>query len=203
MNGSSDLRPFKYYWPFKNHFSSFSGMFQMLEDATWARLAMAMSALKGFEEDNNMLKKSTLYLSTISFQTKPVPQVCESCCRNQRGQSDCSWFWRRPPHRYHDLFLKPWLRPSFFGKKKKPITFSVSWHCFRSCNRGSDSNPRGRSTKSRQRRSHSEDSLWLARLATDYRFESGLLESIKIFWVSLLSLCEHFWPYLTVCSPLP
>ena len=126
MNGSSDLRPFKCYWPFKkSFFSSFSGMFLMLEDATWARLAMAMSALKGFEEDNNMLKKSTLSLSTISFQTKPVPQVCEGCCRNQRGQSDCSWFWRRPPHRYHDLFLKPWLRPSFFGKKKSPITFRL------------------------------------------------------------------------------
>ena len=109
----------------KNRFSSFSGMFQMLEDATWARLAMAMSALKGFEEDNNMLKKSTLSLSTISFQTKPVPQVCEGCCRNQRGQSDCSWFWRRPPHRYHVLFQKPWLRPSFFGKKESPITFSL------------------------------------------------------------------------------
>ena len=174
----------------------------MLEDATWARLAMAMSALKGFEEDNNMLKKSTLSLSTISFQTKPVPQVCEGCCRNQRGQSDCSWFWRRPPHRYHDLFLKPWHRPYFFRKKKVPSLLG-SWQCFRSCNRGSDSHPWGRSTKSRQRRSHSEDSLWLTRLAADYRFESGLLESIKIFWVSLLSLCEHFWPYLTVCSPLP
>ena len=44
----------------------------MLEDATWARLAMAMSALKGFEEDNNMLKKSTLSLNTVSFQTKPA-----------------------------------------------------------------------------------------------------------------------------------
>ena len=91
MNGSSDLLDHSSIIDrSKNHFSSFSGMFQMLEDATWARLAMAMSALKGFEEDNNMLKKSTLSLSTISFQTKPVPQVCEGCCRNQRGQSDCS-----------------------------------------------------------------------------------------------------------------
>ena len=115
MNGSSDLRV-KYYWPFKkSFFPLFSGMFLMLEDATWARLAMAMSALKGFEEDNNMLKKSTLSLSTISFQTKPVPQVCESCCRNQRRQSDCRWFWRRPPHRYLDLFLIPWFHPFLGG----------------------------------------------------------------------------------------
>ena len=93
-------------------------------------------------------------------------------------------------------FPETMISPFFF-------VFLASIQCFRSCNRGSDSHPWGRSTKSRQRWSHREDSLWLARLATDYRFESGLLESIKIFWVSLLSLCEHFWPYLTVCSSLP
>ena len=38
----------------------------MLEDATWARLAMAMSALKGFEEDNNMLKKSSVSRQNLS-----------------------------------------------------------------------------------------------------------------------------------------
>ena len=40
----------------------------MLEDATWARLAMAMSALKGFEEDNNMLKKSSVSRQNLSHR---------------------------------------------------------------------------------------------------------------------------------------
>ena len=132
MNGSSDLLDHSSIIDHsKNHFSSFSGMFQMPEDATWARLAMAMSALKGFEEDNNMLKKSTLSLNTISFQTKPVPQVCEGCCRNQRGQSNCSWFWRRPtsPHTgtltfswYHDFVLFFWPPDNVSGRVTEAVT---------------------------------------------------------------------------------
>ena len=155
MNGSSDLRV-KYYWPFKKSFFVF---FRNVPDARGRYMGQAGYGYVSFERfwgRQQYVEEINSKFKHHQFPDKTCPtglwRLLQKSTRAKRLQLILTLTSPQVPWPFPETMISP-----FF------FVFLASIQCFRSCNRGSDSHPWGRSTKSRQRWSHREDSLWLTR----------------------------------------